>query len=150
MLWVRRYQGLRLLWRGDCYAMLDEYSRAARSYDGAIALYQSLQQPQSVALHMADEAKALLLYRERRFAEAIPLLRLAVAGYRRDEYRPDGPGIAAAKVELAANLLAVRRAAEAGKLIAAAAPIVDRDLARTQRARLMLKHLRDSGFAPLW
>jgi len=139
---VRRYQGLRLLWLGDCYRESGDYARAETSYDAAIALYQSLTQPHHVALHMAYEGKALLLTRERRFAEAVPLLRLVITGYGADEYPADGPAIAAAKVELAAALLSAGQAAEAKELVEAAGPIVDRELAPTHAARLTLQNLR--------
>ena len=139
---VRRYQGLRLLWLGDCYALLGDYPQAGASYDEAITLYRSLKQPQSVALHMVYEAKALLLNRKRRFDEAISLLRLAIAGYGGDGYLPDGPAIAAAKVELAANLLQVGQVTEAKELIAAAGPIVDRELAPTHRVHTALVRSR--------
>jgi tetratricopeptide (TPR) repeat protein len=139
---VRRFQGLRLLWLADCYRELGDRAHALESYDQAIALYQSLTQPHNVAMHMAYEGKALLLGRERRFAEAVPLLRLVIAGYGADEYPADGPAIAAAKVELAAALASLGKFDEARSLIDSAGPIVDRELAPTHAARRTLQRLR--------
>jgi eukaryotic-like serine/threonine-protein kinase len=142
VLQIRRYQGLRLFWLGDCYREMGDDTLAAQTYDQAIELYQSLKQPQSVTMNMAYEAKGLLRVRERRFAEAVPLLRLAIAGYGSTQFVPDGPAIAAAKVELAGSLLELGQGAEAQSLIAEAGAIVDRELAPTHRARIMLARLR--------
>jgi eukaryotic-like serine/threonine-protein kinase len=142
VLQVRRFQGLRLFWLGDCYRELGDDTLATESYDQAIELYQALKQPRSVTLNMAYEAKGLLLIRERRFAEAVPLLRLAIAGLSGNEYALDGPAIAAAKVELAGSLLELGQAEEARSLITEAGPIIDRELAPTHRARVTLARLR--------
>jgi len=139
---TRRFQGLRLLWLADCYRESGAYALALDNYNQAIELYQSLKQPQSVALTMTYEGKALLLARQRRFAEAVPLLRMAIAGYAANQYLPDGPAIAAAKVELAEDLFALGRRTEAQSLIAEASPIVARELAPTHHARLTLARLR--------
>ena len=142
VLQIKRFQGLRLFWLGDCYREMGAESLAVKTYDQAIELYQSLKQPQSVTMNMAYEAKALLLNRQKRFAEAVALLRLAMAGFKSTQYVPDSPTIAAAKVELAANLLELGQAAEAQSLIDEAGPIIDRELSPTHPARVMLRRLR--------
>ena len=141
---VRRWQGRRLLWLGDCYREAGAYAQARDSYDQAIALYQSLQQPYSVALAMAYEGKALLLGKQRHFLEAIPLWRLAIAGYEANHYQSDGPAISTAKVQLAADLAAVGQVAEARSLTADAGPVVDHEVAAEHPARLALARLRQA------
>jgi hypothetical protein len=91
---------------------------------------------------MAYEGKALLLARESRFAEAVPLYRLAITGYADSQYAPDGPSIAATRVELADSLTSLGRLAEARALIAESGPIVDAGLAPTHPARIALGRLR--------
>jgi tetratricopeptide (TPR) repeat protein len=141
-LWVKRFQGLRLLWRGDCYRELGDYPHAAESYDEAIALYESLHQPQSIALNLAYEGKALMLEREGHFAEAAPLLRRAIAGYTSNQYLPDGPAVAAARIELADSLTHQGQTAAARALVAAAAGTVRRELAPAHPAQLALLRLQ--------
>jgi eukaryotic-like serine/threonine-protein kinase len=135
---IKRFRGLRLLWRADCYRQLGDDAHAAQSYDEAIALYESLREPQSIALNMAYEGKALLLEREQRYADAAPLLRRAIAGYSANQYLPGGPAIAAARIELAGSLKALGQVAEARALVAAAGPIVERELAPAHPGRLAL------------
>jgi eukaryotic-like serine/threonine-protein kinase len=139
---VRRWQGRRLLWLGDSYREAGAYAQAEDSYDQAIALYRSLQQPQSVALTMAYEGKALLLGQQRNFVEAIPLWRLAISGYEANHYQPDGPAIAAAKVQLAAALAASGQPGEARSLLAAVDEIAERELGPEHPARLAAARLR--------
>ena len=139
---VRRWEGRRLLWRGDSYREAGAYAQADDSYDQAIALYLSLQQPQSVALSMAYEGKALLLGQRRNFAEAIPLWRLAISGYEANQYQPNGPAIASAKVHLAVALAASGQPAEARSLLVAVDEIVERELRPEHPARLAAARLR--------
>ena len=136
------FQGLRLLWLGDTYREAGSNGQAERAYDSAIAYLQAHSLPHSAALSMAYEGKALLLARVRRFAEAVPLYRRAIAGYANSRYAPDGPSIAAAKVELAASLASLGRRAEARALIAESGAIVDAGLAPTHPARITLNRLR--------
>jgi tetratricopeptide (TPR) repeat protein len=84
----------------------------------------------------------LLLAREGRFAEAVPLYRLAIASYLKIGYAPQGPTIAEARPELAASLIALGQREEARALIARAGPIVESELAPTHPARIMLARLR--------
>ncbi len=139
---VQRWQGRRLLWLGDSYREAGAYEQAHDSYDQAIALFRSLQQPQSVALTMAYEGKALLLGQQGSFVEAIPLWRLAISGYEANHYQSDGPAIASAKVQLAAALAASGHPGEARSLLAAVDKIVERELAPEHPARLTAARLR--------
>jgi eukaryotic-like serine/threonine-protein kinase len=136
------FEGLRLLWLGDTYREAGARDRAEQAYDRAIAYLQSHSLPRSAALSMAYEGKALLLARESRYAEAMPLYRLAIAGYGNSQYAPDGPTIAAAKVELADSLASQGRLAEARALVAESGNIVEAGLAATHPARIMLGRLR--------
>ena len=136
------FEGLRLLWLSDTYREAGSHDRAEQTYDGAIAYLKSHSLPHSAALSMAYEGKALLLARERRFAEAVPLYRLAIAGYGNSLYAPDGPSIAAVKVELADSLTSLGQRAEARTLIAQSGAIVDAGLASTHPARATLHRLR--------
>ncbi|HEV2284524.1 MAG TPA: tetratricopeptide repeat protein, partial [Steroidobacteraceae bacterium] len=139
---VERTRGLRLLWRGDCYRELGDQAHAGASYDRAIALYESLHQPQSIALNMAYEGKALLLARAGRFADATPLLRRAIAGYLANQYLPEGPAVAGARIELAESLAQQGESTEARALLAQSGDIVLRELMPAHPARLALERLR--------
>jgi len=139
---VLRWQGRRLLWLGDSYREAGAYEQAHDSYDQAIVLFRSLQQPQSVALTMAYEGKALLLGQQGSFVEAIPLWRLAISGYEANHYQPDGPAIASAKVQLAAALAASGHPGEARSLLAAVDKIVESELGPEHPARLTAARLR--------
>jgi tetratricopeptide (TPR) repeat protein len=142
------FEGLRLLWLGDTYREADAYGRAERAYDRAISYLVAHPLPHSAALSMAYEGKALLLARERRFAAAVPLYRLAITGYADSRYAADGPTIAATKVELADSLAALGRLAEARALVQESGAIVDVGLAPTHPARVTLTRLRKSLHAP--
>lgn len=139
---TRDFEGRRLLWLGDAYREARAYEPAEKAYDRAIAYLASHRLPRSAGLSMAYEGKALLFARERRFADAVPLYRVAIAGYTNSRYEPDGPSIAAARVELADSLTSLGRLAEARTLIAEAGPIVDEGLAPTHPARIALGRLR--------
>jgi hypothetical protein len=91
---------------------------------------------------MAYEGKALLLAQQRNFVEAIPLWRLAISGYEANHYQPDGPAIAAAKVQLAAALAASGQPGEARSLLAAVDEIAERELGPEHPARLAAARLR--------
>ncbi|MGH8290604.1 MAG: protein kinase domain-containing protein [Steroidobacteraceae bacterium] len=136
------FEGLRLLWLGDTYRETHADGRAEQAYDRAIAYLESHSFPHSAALSMAYEGKALLLAREKRFAEAVPLYRLAIAGYANSRYAPNGPTIAATQIELAASLASLGRLAQARALISEAGATVDAGLAPTHPARLTLTRLR--------
>jgi len=136
------FEGLRLLWLGDTYREAGSYSRAQASYDRAIAYLRAHALPHSAALSMAYEGKALLLAREGRHAEAVPLYRLAIDAYTRCLYAPNGPTIAAARIELAESLAALGQVTEARTLVAQSGAIVDAGLAPTHPARGTLGRLR--------
>jgi tetratricopeptide (TPR) repeat protein len=136
------FEGLRLLWLGDTYREARADGRSEQAYDRAIAYLESHSLPHSAALSMAYEGKALLLAREKRFAEAVPLYRLAIRGYANSRYALNGPTIAATKIELAASLASLGRLAQARALISEAGAIVDADLAPTHPARVTLTRLR--------
>ena len=136
------FEGLRLLWQGDTYREAGDYERAEQTYDRAIAYLEAHRLPHSAALSMAYEGKALLLAREKRFAAAVPLYRLAIAGYANSRYAPEGPSIAAARVELADSLAGLGQRAEARALVVQSGPIVDAGLAPTHPARITLTRLR--------
>ncbi|HEY2035670.1 MAG TPA: protein kinase [Steroidobacteraceae bacterium] len=136
------FEGLRLLWLADTYREAGAYAPAEQAYDRAISYLGSHPLPHSAAPSMAYEGKALLLARERRFAAAVPLYRLAIAGYANCRYALDGPTIAAAKVELAESLAALGRLAEARGLVAESGAIVDAGLAPAHPARITLNRLR--------
>lgn len=136
------FEGLRLLWLADTYREAHEYASAEQAYDRAISYLASHPLPHSAAPGMAYEGKALLLARERRFAAAVPLYRLAIAGYADSRYALDGPTIAAAKVELADSLAALGRFAEARDLVAQSGAIVEAGLAPAHPARITLNRLR--------
>ncbi|MDE2052268.1 MAG: tetratricopeptide repeat protein, partial [Gammaproteobacteria bacterium] len=136
------FEGLRLLWLGDTYREAGTGARAERAYDRAIAYLKGRSLPHSAALSMAYEGKALLLAHESRYAEAVPLYRLAIAGYANSLYASDGPTIAAAKVELADGLASLGQLAEARTLIAQSGGIVEAGLAPKHPARITLGRLR--------
>jgi eukaryotic-like serine/threonine-protein kinase len=142
------FEGLRLLWLGDTYRESGAYGQAEQTYDRAIAYLESHPLPHSAALSMACEGKALLLARERRFADAVPLYRRAIADYADSRYEPDGPTVAATKVELAASLAALNRLPEARALILESGATVDAGLAPTHPARVMLGRLRKKLHVP--
>jgi tetratricopeptide (TPR) repeat protein len=142
------FEGLRLLWLADTYREAGAYAPAEKTYDRAISYLGSHPLPHSAAPSMAYEGKALLLARERRFAAAVPLYRLAIAGYANSRYAADGPSIAAAKVELAASLASLGRQAEARDLVLESGPIVELGLAPTHPARITLGRLRRTLSAP--
>jgi tetratricopeptide (TPR) repeat protein len=142
------FEGLRLLWLGDTYREAHAYGPAGEAYDRAISYLTSHPLPRSAALSMAYEGKALLLARTRRFAAAVPLYRLAIAGYASSLYASDGPTIAATKVELADSLASLGRPAEARALVLQSGAIVDGGLAPMHPARLTLNRLRKSLHAP--
>src|SRR6185437_11088163 len=102
----------------------------------------------SAALSMAYEGKALLLARERRFAAAVPLYRLAITGYANSRYAPDGPSIAATNIELADSLASLGQLVEARSLVIESGAGVDGGLARTHPARIALNRLRRVLHAP--
>jgi tetratricopeptide (TPR) repeat protein len=136
------FEGLRLLWLGDTYREARTYDRAEKAYDQAIAYFESHLLPHSAALSMAYEGKALLLARENRSSEAVPLYRLAITGYGNSLYAPDGPTIAATRVELADSLTSLGRFSQARALIAQSGAIADAGLAPTHPARIALNRLR--------
>jgi tetratricopeptide (TPR) repeat protein len=136
------FEGLRLLWLADTYREAGAYAPAEQAYDRAISYLGSHPLPHSAAPSMAYEGKALLLGRERRFAAAVPLYRLAITGYANSRYALDGPSIAAAKVELADSLAALGRLAEARGLVAESGAIVVAGLAPAHPARITLNRLR--------
>lgn len=136
------FEGLRLLWLADTDREAGAYDRAEQAYDRAIAYLEAHRLPHSAALSMAYEGKALLLARENRFADAVPLYKLAIVGYANSRYAPDGPTIAAARVELADSLASIGQRAEARSLVVQSAVIVDAGLAPTHPARITLKRLR--------
>ena len=136
------FEGLRLLWLGDTHREAGDYAQAEQTYDRAIAYLEAHRLPHSAALSMAYEGKALLLAREMRPAEAVPLYRLAIAGYANSRYAADGPTIAAARVELADSLAALGQGAQARVLVAQSGAIVDAGLAPTHPARIILTRLR--------
>jgi tetratricopeptide (TPR) repeat protein len=137
-----RYQALQQLWLADCYREMGQVAAAAASYDEAIVLYRTATPSTQVLPSMAYEGKALLLAGEGRFAESVPLLRQAIEGYTMSHLLLEGPTIASTKVELAGSLFAIGKHAEARALIASAGPIVERELAPTHRARILLKRLK--------
>jgi len=139
---TRDFEGRRRLWLGDAYREARAYHPAEGAYDRAIAYLTSHRLPRSAGLSMAYEGKALLLARERRFAEAVPLYRLAITGYADSQYASDGPTIAAASIELADSLNSLGRRAEARTLIAESGPIADAGLAPAHPARIALSRLR--------
>ncbi|MDE2447499.1 MAG: serine/threonine protein kinase [Gammaproteobacteria bacterium] len=136
------FEGLRLLWLGDTYREAGAYGPAEQTYDRAIAYLEAHRLPRSAAPAMAYEGKALLLARESRDAEAVPLYRLAIAGYGNSLYAPDGPTIAAAKIELADSLTSLGRAAQARALVVESGAAVDTGLAPVHPARATLNRLR--------
>ncbi|HTX04719.1 MAG TPA: protein kinase [Steroidobacteraceae bacterium] len=136
------FEGLRLLWLGDTYREARANARAEQAYDRAIVYLGAHSLPHSAALSMAYEGKALLLAGAGRFAEAVPLYRLALRGYANSRYAPNGPTIAATQIELAASLVSLGRRAQARALILASGAIVDAGLAPTHPARIMLNRLR--------
>ncbi|MGA7538309.1 MAG: serine/threonine-protein kinase [Steroidobacteraceae bacterium] len=136
------FEGLRLLWLGDTYREARANAHAEQAYDRAIAYLGAHSLPHSAALSMAYEGKGLLLAREGRFAEAVPLYRLAISGYANSRYAPNGPTIAAAKIELAASLASLGRLAQARALISGSGAIVAAGLAPTHPARMTLNRLR--------
>jgi serine/threonine protein kinase/tetratricopeptide (TPR) repeat protein len=138
------FEGLRLLWLSDAYREAGETARAERAYDQAIAYLQAHRLPHSAALGMAYEGKALMLARERRFAAAIPLYRLAIAGYADSRYALNGPTIAASKVELADSLAALGKLEEARALLGESGAIVEAGLAPTHPASITLSRLRSA------
>lgn len=142
------FEGLRLLWLSDTYREAGANVRATETYDRAIAYLVSHPLPHSAALSMAYEGKAVLLARERRFAAAVPLYRLAITGYANSRYAADGPSIAAAKVELADSLAALGQVAQARALVLQSGAIVDASLAPTHPARITLNRLRKVLNAP--
>ena len=142
------FEGLRLLWLGDAYRESGASAQAEQAYDRAIAYLAVHGLPHSAALGMAYEGKALLLARERRFAAAVPAYRLAIAGYVNSRYAPDGPTIAASKVELADSLASLGKLAEARSLLAQSGAIVDAGLAPTHPASVTLSRLRKTLHLP--
>ena len=136
------FEGLRLLWLADTDREAGAYERAEQTYDRAIAYLEAHRLPHSAALSMAYEGKALLLAREDRCADAVPLYKLAIAGYANSRYAPDGPTIAAARVELADSLASIGQRAEARSLVEQSGVIVDAGLAPTHPARITLERLR--------
>ncbi|MHB8815159.1 MAG: protein kinase domain-containing protein, partial [Steroidobacteraceae bacterium] len=136
------FEGRRLLWLGDAYREARAYDLAEKAYDRAIAYLGSHLLPHSPVLSMAYEGKALLLARENRYTEAVPLYGLAIAGYANSRYASVGPTIAATRVELADSLTSLGRLAEARTLIAESGAIVDAGLAPTHPARIALNRLR--------
>ncbi|HEX8756146.1 MAG TPA: tetratricopeptide repeat protein [Steroidobacteraceae bacterium] len=142
------FEGLRLLWLGDTYRQAGSNARAEQAYDRAIAYLAAHSLPHSAAPSMAYEGKALLLAREGRFAEAVPLYRLAIGGYINCRYAPDGPTIAAARIELAQSLTSLGRLDEARTLLADSGGIVKAGLAPTHPARLALNRLHKTLRVP--
>ena len=142
------FEGLRLLWLGDTHREAGADTQAEQAYDRAIAYLVAHRLPHSAALSMAYEGKALLLARERRIAEAVPLYRLAISGYVNSRYAPDGPTIAAARIELADCLASLGQRAEARALVVQSGAIVDAGLARTHPARITLNRLRKTLRVP--
>jgi serine/threonine protein kinase len=139
---ARTFKGLRLLWIGDCYREMGRPALAEESYDAALAFYQSINRShQSVSLNMTYEAKAMLLAGLKRYQEAVGLYRIALAGYSSGKYVPDGPAIAATKIELAESLSALGQRAEARSLVQSSAAVIDRELAPTHPARILLGRL---------
>ncbi|HEX5462160.1 MAG TPA: protein kinase [Steroidobacteraceae bacterium] len=136
------FEGLRLLWLADTDREAGAYDRAEQTYDRAIAYLEAHRLPHSAALSMAYEGKALLLAREDRFADAVPLYKLAIAGYANSRYAPDGPTIAAARIELADSLASIGQRAEARSLVVQSGVIVNAGLAPTHPARITLERLR--------
>ena len=136
------FEGLRLLWLGDAYRESGSSAEAEQAYDRAIAYLKTHRLPHSATLGMAYEGKALLLARERRFAAAVPLYRLAIAGYTNSRYASDGPTIAANKVELADSLASLGNLAQARSLVVESGGIVDAGLAPTHPASITLRRLR--------
>jgi tetratricopeptide (TPR) repeat protein len=133
----------RLLWLADCYREIGEYRLAEDSYDRAIEAYRALGGGQPlVVLSVAYNSKALLLLRQKRFAEAEPLFRRAIAGYVEVGYVSESPALAAARVELAWALSSLGRDAEARDLVESAGPTVARELAPSHVARVLLRKLR--------
>jgi tetratricopeptide (TPR) repeat protein len=135
------FVGLRLLWRGDAFRELGDTESALQSYDEAIAFYNSFKRPQSVALSMAYEGKALTLQRAGRSGEAVPLLRQAIAGYAASQYVRDGPTLAGARMELAENLFRSGQLGEARSILATTASRVREQLAPVHPARLALARI---------
>ena len=142
------FEGLRLLWLGDAYRQSGASSQAEHAYDEAIAYLKMHGLPHSAALGMAYEGKALLLAHERRFGEAVPLYRLAIAGYANSRYAPAGPTIAASKVELADSLASLGKFTEARALVLESGAIVDSGLAPTHPASVTLARLRQRLHLP--
>ena len=136
------FEGLRLLWLGDAYRESGASDQAGQAYDRAIAYLETHRLPHSAALAMAYEGEALLLAREHRFAAAVPLYRLAIAGYTNSRYAPDGPTIAASKVELADSLASLGKLTQARTLVVESGAIVDAGLAPTHPASVILSRLR--------
>jgi eukaryotic-like serine/threonine-protein kinase len=136
------FEGLRLLWLADACRQAGANARAEHAYGDAVAYLRSHSPPHSAALSMAYEGEALLLASEQRYADAVPLYELAITGYAASQYAPDGPSIAAARVELADSLVSLGRATQARALIASSGAIVDAGLAPAHPARIALRRLR--------
>jgi eukaryotic-like serine/threonine-protein kinase len=136
------FEGLRLLWLADTYRQSGANARAEQAYAHAVVYLRAHSPPHSAALSMAYEGEALLLAGEQRFADAVPLYELAITGYAASQYAPDGPSIAAARVELADSLASLGRATQARALIATAGAIVAAGLAPAHPARIALRRLR--------
>jgi tRNA A-37 threonylcarbamoyl transferase component Bud32 len=143
------FKGLRLVWIGDCYRQMGKPAPAEASYDAALAFFRSINRPpQSVSLNMAYEGKAMLLASEQRHHEAVDLYRIALDGYSSGKYVPNGPSIAAVKVELAESLLALGQRVEARSLVDSSGAVIDRELAPTHPARILLNQLRKAMRLP--
>jgi eukaryotic-like serine/threonine-protein kinase len=146
---TRTFKGLRLMWIGDCYREMGKPALAEESYDAALAFFRSINRsPQSISLNMTYEAKAILLAGEKRYHEAVALYRMALDGYSAGKYVPDGPSIAAVKVELAESLFALSQRAEARSLLDSSVAVIDRELAPTHPARILMNRLRKAMRLP--
>jgi hypothetical protein len=90
----------------------------------------------------------MLLASEQRHHEAVDLYRIALDGYSSGKYVPNGPSIAAVKVELAESLLALGQRVEARSLVDSSGAVIDRELAPTHPARILLNQLRKAMRLP--
>jgi DNA-binding winged helix-turn-helix (wHTH) protein/tetratricopeptide (TPR) repeat protein len=134
-------RAMRLRWLAEYHAATGDYAQAERSLDQALAYFATFKSAEGAVVTKVREARAWLLLRERRYREAVTLLRPVVAQYQQ-LYQSDSANTQSANVALAYGLYALHEPREAAGLIAQATPVIERELAPTHEVAKTLRQLR--------
>ena len=138
-----RGRARRLKILGDCYAEMHQNALARQYYDQAETAFKAYLKPGDDTFATIDAGRVELLLNERRYQEALPLLRKVVESYRRgDPPGVESPWTLTKLMELAETLLALNESTEAASLLTKPRITAIEQLAPPHPARESLRRLR--------